>query len=252
MLIAALDTTTRAGSMALLQDGRLLELAVGNAGRAHAERLPGDLLELMRRQGRQPRNIDVFAVAAGPGSFTGLRIGIATVQGLAFATNRPVVSVSALEALALSAVGAVEVRPDDQIGVWMDGQRGEVFSAIYRLAPPGTRPAGAKRVEAPAVALVEDGAVASPRATLERWCMSSRVGRLLFVGDGALAYRDAIVASLGPVVPIITPTPPLAPAIGAIAWRDATLGHTVPPHAIRPVYIRRPDAELARDRRSTA
>ena len=73
------------------------------------------------------RDVDLLAVASGPGSFTGLRIGIATIQGLAMAHGKRVVPVSALEALARAAVNP----PIDTIAAWMDAQRGEVFAALY-------------------------------------------------------------------------------------------------------------------------
>jgi tRNA threonylcarbamoyl adenosine modification protein YeaZ len=110
MIVLALDTTTRAGSLALVRDRRLLEVFVGDGSRTHAARLPGDLLDCLTRHGLSLQDVDLFAVAAGPGSFTGLRIGIATIQGLAFASGRNLVGVSALEALALSAMQAIEPR----------------------------------------------------------------------------------------------------------------------------------------------
>src|SRR5262245_23454403 len=79
--ILSLDTTTRDGSAALVDDDRVVEVRRGDASRSHAERLPGDLLSLVGAHGLTLGDIDVFAIAAGPGSFTGLRIGIATIQG---------------------------------------------------------------------------------------------------------------------------------------------------------------------------
>src|SRR5258708_26525909 len=96
MRVLALDTTTRAGSVALVENDRVVEERAGDASRTHGERLPAELAAL----GAPWPTIDVFAVASGPGSFTGLRIGIATMQGLALVAGRPVVGVSALEALA--------------------------------------------------------------------------------------------------------------------------------------------------------
>jgi tRNA threonylcarbamoyladenosine biosynthesis protein TsaB len=103
MLVLALDTTTRRGSAALLRDGALLDCEAGDAARTYGERLPADLIRLLERHALSVRDIDLFAVAAGPGSFTGLRIGIATMQGLALAGNRLMVGVSTLDALARGA-----------------------------------------------------------------------------------------------------------------------------------------------------
>src|SRR5438552_13586472 len=128
MRVLALDTTGRAGSVALIEDGRILLEQQGDASRTHGERLPGELAAL----GAAFVSIDIFAVAIGPGSFTGLRIGIATIQGLALVGKRRVAGVSALEAHAQLAsrtlgVGAL-------VACWIDAQRGDVFSALYRVA----------------------------------------------------------------------------------------------------------------------
>ena len=158
MLVLALDTTTRGGSVAVAKDGRVLDLLEGDAARPHAERVPGDLLRSLERAGASLSEVDVFAVAVGPGSFTGLRIGIAAIQGCAFAAGKPVVGVSALEALALS-VAAASAAPIRRLGVWIDAQRHEVFSALYDV-----RGAGANA----ALDAVEGPAVGDPAATAGR------------------------------------------------------------------------------------
>src|SRR5579863_1136343 len=100
MHVLALDTTERAGSVALVTDGRVMVERSGDPARTHAQRLPGDILRLLDDAGVSLGAVDVFAIASGPGSFTGLRIGIATLQGLALVNRRRIVPVSALEALA--------------------------------------------------------------------------------------------------------------------------------------------------------
>lgn len=258
MIVLALDTTTRAGSVALTRDGVVLDVFVGDPARTHATRLPGDLLDCLRRQGLALADVDLFAVAAGPGSFTGLRIGIATIQGLAFANNRKVVAVSALEALAASGAGTVSPGPEGQvIGAWMDAQRHEIYAELYRVgtwgAPPDPDPdpGAAPHQGAAELEVVEPAAVGEPASIVEIW--RPRLGeaarsRWLLMGDGALAYREIAVAGL-PGVEVIEPVPPLAPAIAVIAGRRGAAGLAVSPHAVKPIYVRRPDAELARDRR---
>src|SRR5215831_5174745 len=103
MQVLALDTTGRQGSVAIVRDDdRELTVAEqsGDPARSHAERLPAELLALVDARGAPMSEIDCFAVASGPGSFTGLRIGIATMQGLASVSRKPMVGVSALTALA--------------------------------------------------------------------------------------------------------------------------------------------------------
>ena len=100
MLVLALDTTTSSGSCAVARGPLVVCEQVNDAPKAHAEHLPGDLMSLLERAGIGLADIDAFAVAVGPGSFTGLRIGIATMQGLAFAEGRPLIGVSGFDALA--------------------------------------------------------------------------------------------------------------------------------------------------------
>src|SRR5262245_60283478 len=126
MHILALDTTTREGSVSIVSDAGVLVETRGDASRSHAERLPADLLRALELCGLSSSDIDVFAVACGPGSFTGLRIGIATIQGLAFAHNARVVPVSALMALAEAA--SQDLAAGALVGAWMDAHRREVFS----------------------------------------------------------------------------------------------------------------------------
>src|SRR5918994_4751530 len=124
MFILALDTTTAAGSVALADQAEVLEIASLDPLRPVATRVPGDLMALLDRHDVTLTSIDLFAVATGPGSFTGLRIGIATMQGLAFARQRPLIGVSAFDALA-SFVDAPHV------SVWIDAWRGEIYAAEY-------------------------------------------------------------------------------------------------------------------------
>ncbi len=226
MIILALDTTTRAGSAAVLRDGAVVAEQIGDPERTHGERLPADLTRVLDAAGARIEDVDLFAVAAGPGSFTGLRVGIATVQGLAMARGRSIVPVSVLEALARAAADA-----GAPVAAWMDAQRGEVFAEIYA--------AGGLIVTAPARAV--------PPAVLLEEDIDDDGGRRVFIGDGAVRYRDEIVARYGAGVRIRRP-PPLAGVIARIAAEAPA--RAVRPHALIPIYVRRPDAELARARRA--
>lgn len=237
MRVLALDTTTRAGSLALLIDGRLVEERQGDPARTHGERLPGDLLQLLARHQLQVDDVDVFGLAAGPGSFTGLRIGIASIQGLAFATGRRVVAVSALEALARRAADLMAA-PVPALGIWMDAHRREVFASLWAAAPGG----------APGVTRLEEDTVGNPEMVLAGW-LNRFDGPILLAGDGALVYRGA-AAGHGDRVAILDEVPPIAAEIARMAAEQAADGRTVTPGAIQPIYIRRPDAELARERRA--
>ena len=237
MRVLALDTTTSTASAALVDDDRLVIERVGGATGSHAARLPGDLTTLLREAGAELASIDVFAVASGPGSFTGLRIGIATMQGLAFVQGRPMVALSALEALAQC--GSLDVPIGAVVGAWIDAHRGDVFSAAYRVAD-------AAAFTPERLIEIEGAAVAAPGATTARW--QDRWGApTLLIGDGAVMYRAA-----APERTRLVAAPPLAGAIGRMAVARARAGGAVNPAAVQPLYVRRPDAELARERGSLA
>lgn len=223
MLVLALDTTTRAGSAAILRDAIVVAERIGDPELTHGERLPTELMRLLDEAAVRIEDVELFAVAAGPGSFTGLRVGIATVQGLAMARGRRVVPVSALEALARAGTNAH--RP---IATWMDAQRAEIFAALY--APDG-----------------RDVLIAARSAEPGDVLAATDLHETVFIGDGAVRYRDIIISRVGEGATIVPP-PPLAGLIGQIAAADPA--RAVLPHAVVPIYIRKSDAELARARRA--
>ena len=237
MLVLALDTTTRQGSIALARDGVLVAVYAGDAGTTHGERLPGDALQALTAHALRVSDVDVFAVASGPGSFTGLRIGIATMQGLALANGKPLVGISALDALNALVCSLspqpLALSPSDEVCTWMDAQRSQVFSAVY---------ANGVATESPVVE--------KPADILARWRRDGRLPRV-FAGDGALVYRELIYRA-EPHAQIIDPLPPLAPAIATLAEAYVQQRGPALPDEIRPLYIRRSDAELARERKAEA
>lgn len=244
MLVLSLDTTTRAGSVALWRDGRTLAERTGDESRTHGQRLPRELLGLLSARDLTLADVDLFAVAAGPGSFTGLRVGIATIQGLAFANRRQVVAVSTLEALGVAGARSFSDVPEALIAVWMDAQRQEVFSALYEVTPD--RPAGL--VNECVLTLVDAPAVAGPARTLDRWAPLLGTRQVGFIGDGAARYQQVIAERLRAEVVRTVGSPVLAGMIAEIAARRAAAGEATSPHAIKPIYVRRPDAELAREK----
>jgi tRNA threonylcarbamoyladenosine biosynthesis protein TsaB len=232
MRVLALDTTTRTGSVAFVEDDRIVAECVGDPTRTHTSRLPGELLALLGPAGLTPSDVDIFAVAVGPGSFTGLRTGIATVQGLALVTGRRVVAVSALEALAH--VASLDRPAGTLVGAWIDAHRRDVFSAAYRVAdrPPFDL---SRLVE------VDAPQVGRPETILTHWSGANRVPAVI-AGDGAMLYAE-VVGTCSVAIPL----PALAGAIGRLAVSFARAGRALEPAAVQPLYIRRPDVEIARD-----
>ena len=230
MLILSLDTTARNGSVAILRDGVVVVEQAGDPALTHAQRLPIDLMNACAAAGVTIADVELFAVAAGPGSFTGLRVGIATIQGLAIARNRKVVAVSTLEAIAAAAPADAAV-----VAAWMDAQRGEVFAQVFRRTAAGGQS-------------ITGAISAAPRAALD--VHEHALEGAAFHGDGAVRYHAEILAVRGPSARVADGIVPLAGAIARLA--EARAEGAVLPHAIVPVYVRRPDAEIARDRRSSS
>ena len=106
MLILAFESSAKAASVALLRDGRLLGQSTQISALTHSRTLLPMAEDLLRNCELKPADVDLFAVAQGPGSFTGIRIGVSTVKGLAWAADKPCVGVSTLEALAWHGVAA--------------------------------------------------------------------------------------------------------------------------------------------------
>jgi tRNA threonylcarbamoyladenosine biosynthesis protein TsaB len=232
MLVLALETATRGGSVALCVDGTF-HAAAGDPDRTHGERLPGELLALLARHGQRLSSVELLAIIAGPGSFTGLRIGMAAIQGLAIAGGLKVVAVPTLEAMAQGRLWQAPPPQPMIIAACLDGQRGEIFGAAWRTSGTASI-AESEELMAPQVV--------TATAFSEELRLIARGTPVMLVGDGARRYaavfdRDVEIADV---------SMPLAEVAARHAARHP--GEAVPPHALRPLYIRRPDAVLARER----
>jgi tRNA threonylcarbamoyladenosine biosynthesis protein TsaB len=256
MLVLSLDTTTKAASCAVARDGVVLNEERIDPARQLALQLPGALRDILDLSAIALEEIDAFAVATGPGSFTGLRIGIATMQGLAFGQQRPLVGVSGLTALRAVASPAFL---GSRIATWVDAWRGDVYAALFEDGRQIGEPVVAKPDDLLDAMIRRDSGFGLPRAESRGVRDSSgspipdprsqlMANDITFIGDGAEAYRELIMSRLGHAGRIADPVVPLlAGVIAVLATIDYTKGHRPPPHAIRAIYVRRPDAELARE-----
>ena len=229
LIVLALDTTTRGGSVAVAENDRVLALLAGDESRTHGERLPGEIARALEQAGVPRERIDLLAVATGPGAFTGLRIGLAAIQGLAMTLEKPVIGVSALDALAEQVVNS----DADLLIPWMDAQRGDVFATLIDRQSGTT---------------VEPPTAASPNALLESWHTQLSDRRAIFIGD-AVARDNALIVQIGGGKWETRAPSPLAVQIAVIGRRRANDGEAGPPHRLEPIYVRRPDAEIERDNR---
>jgi tRNA threonylcarbamoyladenosine biosynthesis protein TsaB len=171
-------------------------------------------------------DLGAFAVSAGPGSFTGLRVGIATVKGLAFGGGARVAAVGTLDAIAARAPRAA-----DPIVALVDARRGEVYAASFRREGedlvPGDLPEGLYAPQELASRL-------PPRAAL--------------LGDGVAVCADALRAALGPRLRLLPPARgrPRAREVGLLGLRQLARGRGVDPADLVPRYVRRAEAEARR------
>jgi tRNA threonylcarbamoyladenosine biosynthesis protein TsaB len=216
----------------VVADGQVLVERPGDASRAYAERLPDELLDALAAAGLASADIDLFAVASGPGSFTGLRVGIATMQGMALVHGKPVASISALRALAEGA--AAGHAAGTRVAACMDAYRKDVFTAVYEVATPATADAVCT------LTLVEEPMVDLPQGTIARWVALGMP--TVVCGDGV-----PLCAALWPAPTTVVPVPLLAGILGRLACARADSVAIVPPAGAQPLYVRRPDVEVKRE-----
>jgi len=222
MRILALETATLAGSAALLDGGRVIGLSLLDIALTHSERLMAMVDRLLQDSGSDVGRLEGLAVSVGPGSFTGLRVGIATVKGLALALGLPIAAVPTLDALASNLPFA-----DVPVCPLLDARKGEVYLSLYRwrggrmerqwdyvALPPR---AAAARLEAPVVVL----------------------------GDGVpacLPFLEPLGTGLR-VAPA-SHTAPSAAVVGLLGHAMLASGETVAAESLEPLYLRPSEAEL--------
>lgn len=229
MKILAVDTAGKTAGVALMQDGRLLYEAYFDGGMTHSETLLPMIDTALSLCKLTCADIDLYGVNAGPGSFTGLRIGLAAVKGLALPRQTPCVPVSTLEALAACQVGSGTVL------CALDARRGQVYSAAFDL-------------ETHARLMEDDARAADSLADFVKSCKKP----LFFVGDGAYLCYNMYSEAEG-----VLPAPPAlrggrGVGVALTAQRMAEAGLAVPPEALLPDYHRLSQAERERAERLAA
>lgn len=224
MHILGIETSTKTGSVAIVSGQGVVAQYSLNVEVTHSERLMATVDRVMRDTGLTMADMDAYAVATGPGSFTGLRIGLATVKGLALATNRPVAGVPTLLALAWNLPYAgLPVCP------LLDARKNEVYAALYEFR-------GAELIQ-----VMPETAIPIQKLA------EASAGRILFTGEASLLYRDEIERQFGeralfaPVAAII----PSAATVAGVGLAMIAGGSRVDPDNLTPLYVRRPEAEVA-------
>jgi tRNA threonylcarbamoyladenosine biosynthesis protein TsaB len=211
--ILAVDTTTSRGSLAVVSDDGVVAESRSTTPEGHSRWVLSAAAETLESLGLEARDLDGFAVTVGPGSFTGLRVGMSSIQGLALAAGRPCVGLASLDLLGRAGAG-----PTPTVVALVDAQRGEVFAGFYDGEGRAT---GEHQV----------GTVESVLGDLE--------GEVAFVGDGALRYRGEIEGLVAgarfPEIDLF-----LAADLGRAALPELRAGRGCAPGELRPLYLRAP------------
>ena len=222
--VLALDTSSPVASVAFVEDNLLLGEVHVASGMTHAERLLGLVDQLLREVGRELCQVKALAVAHGPGSFTGLRVGMATAKGLALALDVPLVGMSTLTTLAYNLMHVAH-----PVCAMLDARKNEVYAARYLFSAGQFELQGEERVCAPESFL------------------RGIEGEAVFVGDGALRYRSLIVAEMGKRAHFVPPVlnQSRAAVMAWLASKELEQNTPVSADLVAPVYIRPSEAEIA-------
>ena len=227
MLILAFETSAKAASVALTENGRLLGESYQNTGLTHSQTLMVMAEDLLKQCGRTVNDITAVAVAEGPGSFTGVRIGVAAAKGFAWGRQLPCYGISTLEAMALS------------LGVWeghicacMDARRNQVYNALF-LVDNG-------KIER----ISEDRAIALTDLQEE---LEHIDGPIFLVGDGSMLTHKTLSGAIDSL--ILPPEHRMhqrAVGVALLAEKKQADGETGDGNALSPNYLRLSQAERER------
>ena len=236
-LILSIETATLAGAVAVSKGAEIIGSLEGDNSSSHSNTLLREIDTVLRRANHTLTEIDFFAVATGPGSFTGLRIGIATIKGLAFTLERPCVAIPTLEAIAHSAGECARVVAALPAG------RGEVFVQMFSVSTAEVIP-------------LDKPVHISPTAMLERYSDESSI---CWVGNGSVVHRDRIKtwaeASGRRLIEadhsdsqegwrLISGPANLAEHVAMLAWYRINKSEVLDANDLRAIYVRPSDAEL--------
>lgn len=233
MLILALDTSSPSGSLALLRETTILAHQVSSPDEQYSASLLRDTKELLDRAAISFEQIDLFAVDAGPGSFSGLRVGLTTVKGWAEVWRRPVAAVSGLEAMATQVSGLAA--PSSLVAAVMDARRGQIYGGMFRSRGDDSRE----------LDRIGDDVVATAGEFLQ--LLRPHLG-----GDSAFVIACSLPEVIRPALErqnlgccrIQVVSNVLAPFIGRLGYAKAVRGDVVDALHLDANYIRRSDAEM--------
>lgn len=224
MLLLSVDTTTPAGSVALLRNTALLSEVNCDSSLTYSERLLPALHTILETQGLKISDIDAFALAVGPGSFTGIRIGVSTIKSLALASGKLVAPVSSLDAYAMK----LHMDGGRRLACpFLDAKKGEVYSALFEFRCGQI------------IEIIAQGAY-SPDDILSRLPSNRIVG---FIGNGVSVYREKIVSSLKDKARLSSRSLFIAREVGLLGYKALKDNRGILSGDVKPLYFRKSQAE---------
>ncbi len=224
MRVLGIETATMVGSVAVVDQVDVVASYLWNIKSAHSEHLMVAIEQILADASLSLRELDGIAVSIGPGSFTGLRIGLGTAKGLCYATGLPLVAVPTLDALA-SRLAFCKY----QVCPMLDAKRGEVYASVYQVADGEVR-----RLRSPEAV--------SPGLLLKRISQPT-----VFSGKGAIVYRENILKILGGKAYFAPPdlNYPDAAAVAKVGLSAIQRGEEAELFSLEPLYLRKPDAKIS-------
>ncbi|KNY27141.1 tRNA (adenosine(37)-N6)-threonylcarbamoyltransferase complex dimerization subunit type 1 TsaB [Pseudobacteroides cellulosolvens] len=231
MKVLAVDTSSTVAAVAIIDDEVLLGEYFINNRKTHSQKLMPMIKELMDSLGLTPEDIDIYAASVGPGSFTGLRIGVTSIKAMAYALEKPVISVPTLDALAYNAQDRSAV-----ICPIMDARNNQVYTALYRFVDKGISK--------------ESEYMALPIEELMHMFVNTG-NKVCFVGDGVDRHREYLHNELGEKCSFAPHNLILnkASSVAQLALTAAKAGKLENPVDMVPFYLRKSQAEQEYDRR---
>lgn len=231
MKVLAIDTSSIVATCAVMDDDKLIGEYILNHKRTHSQKIMPIIKEILNSCELTTEDIDVYGVAKGPGSFTGLRIGAATIKGLAHATNKPVVGISSLEALAFNIPYSEGI-----VVPMMDARRDRVYTGLYKWQDGN-------------LCVIEEPMAIEVDKLIE--LLLDRNEKVIVNGDGAIVYKDIILEKLGSRVLFAPKSVNLARAasVAELTMTRAKEGKLESYMDMVPDYLRKSQAQREYDER---
>ena len=218
MYILAIDTATNCGGAALSRDQEVIGLVMMKVPLRYSETILDMVDSLLTQHCLELAQIDCFAVATGPGSFTGVRIGLSTVKSFCQALDKPVAGISTLESLAYRFR-----QTSPRVAPMMDAGRQQIYGAVFQIEGSSIHQAQGDQVRAP-----------------QKWLEGLPEGDCVLVGDGAQNYRETIL-EVKPDARVLETDNRVVDQLGPLACARFEQGDTLTAHQLEANYVRPPD-----------